>query len=479
LGNRGGEGVEEEGKRMSPHLPSIQVFLSHRYKSPEVNLYFWDCFSELAEVQFEVDVGTLATCVTRLERTIRRVDAFVGIYPYPVESERSPTVESRREASRYFRLELDLALRSGKPALVFYDSRYGHLLDPPPSISAHTFDTREILGGGGKPKRDRQRRLFQTFVGEVRAFAAYQTMRQMELPSEDRVGLLLPESSGSYSPEERGTIESTLREQGFEVLALPWPPTLDLPFHSLLQRIDWIVTDIGPAAVNSGIPAFLHGQFFPSMRLLCTRESSVSALESTLFAEMDVGYPKDILRWQDTASLREGLEKRIAVIKSPVKRINTSAEAIDYFRSAALRPEAVFLSYCGANQDVGAAISSELKKRFRTVFDYRDGRSIATGKPWLDEVFQSLAASAIGIPLLSANYIASENCLHETREMISRADLKQMTVLPVKLRQEAFDLPPWVNSTQYARYWEYPTAAALVEWLIQSYDRGKVPKLVS
>ena len=48
----------------------FKSFLSHRYKSPDVNLYFFDIFSRQSEVQFEVDVGSAPTCVTRLEYSI-------------------------------------------------------------------------------------------------------------------------------------------------------------------------------------------------------------------------------------------------------------------------------------------------------------------------------------------------------------------------------------------------------------------------
>jgi hypothetical protein len=58
---------------------SFKAFLSHRYKSPDVNLYFFNLFAESAEVQFEVDEGAFATNVTRLERMIRGADAFIGI----------------------------------------------------------------------------------------------------------------------------------------------------------------------------------------------------------------------------------------------------------------------------------------------------------------------------------------------------------------------------------------------------------------
>ena len=38
-------------------MSAFKVFLSHRYKSPEVNLFFFDLFSnmKIAELQFEVD----------------------------------------------------------------------------------------------------------------------------------------------------------------------------------------------------------------------------------------------------------------------------------------------------------------------------------------------------------------------------------------------------------------------------------------
>lgn len=89
--------------------PSWSLFLSHQYRATHLNLFFYKLFSEVADVQFEVDRGEFATNVTRLERKIRAADAFVGIYPF---SKSDPTPEKLRNESRYFRLELDLATRS-------------------------------------------------------------------------------------------------------------------------------------------------------------------------------------------------------------------------------------------------------------------------------------------------------------------------------------------------------------------------------
>jgi hypothetical protein len=74
-----------------------------------------------ANPQFAVDPGIIATSVTRLERLIRDADAFIGIYPFPQDTD--VTVERLKSESRYFRLELDLAERASKPAMVFVDRR--------------------------------------------------------------------------------------------------------------------------------------------------------------------------------------------------------------------------------------------------------------------------------------------------------------------------------------------------------------------
>lgn len=69
-----------------PERPAtLKVFLSHSYKSPEVNLYFFKIFHALADLHFEVDVGQKPICMTRLELMIQSADAFVGIYPSPIQ----------------------------------------------------------------------------------------------------------------------------------------------------------------------------------------------------------------------------------------------------------------------------------------------------------------------------------------------------------------------------------------------------------
>jgi hypothetical protein len=84
---------------------SLKAFLSHRYKSPEINSYFFNLLTNRAEVHFEVDLGSVATNVTRLERMVRSCEAFIGIYPYPGSGDLAPRHEELLKASPYFRLE--------------------------------------------------------------------------------------------------------------------------------------------------------------------------------------------------------------------------------------------------------------------------------------------------------------------------------------------------------------------------------------
>jgi hypothetical protein len=458
-----------------PLPATLQVFLSHRYKSTEVNLYFFDIFREFAQVQFEVDKGSSTISVTRLERMIQNADAFVGIYPFPDSEDRFPAKIRLLDASKYFRLELDLALRARKPALIFFDRRYGALLQMPPPIAAHSFEIGDVLSRNAT-RRERHRRLFEAFLSEAISFTTYHSTRAIESGGGNRVAILLSDSQG-YSAELVQIVEETVQEHAFDVRRLRSPARIDPDFYAEICAADWCVADIGRAALLTGIAPFLHGRFVPTMRILDAREQERSPVEETLFGAFEVGYCEDILRWKDEDSLREGLRTRLRLIQAPVESVVTEAQAEAYFRRAALRKEAVFLSYCGADQEAGARVTAALRRKFQSVFDYRDGKSITPGAPWLDEIFRSLAGSVIGVPLLSANYFASGNCEHEAREMISRRDAKQMFVFPIRLSGPEFKLPDWAQSTQYARLSQYADEEMTVAALVAAFEKESAGRL--
>lgn len=451
---------------------AFTTFLSHRYKSPEVNLFFFGLFAETAEVQFEVDEGTFSTNVTRLERMIRAADAFMGIYPFPGDAEAAKQPEELRKASRYFRLELDLAIRSGKPAIVFYDERYGNVLRCPDDVISVPYNFREITGSGQVPKAKMFKEQFNEFCERVNASMEYGVKQKNR--SRTRIGIALPLATADnyYGPDDIQIIEDILDQNGFDDRkVLRWPSILNRDSYALFHDADWIVVDTGEEMARTGIPAYLHGKFIPMLRMRrfpsSQTESQPSLLEKTLYGDIEVGYTKDIVSWNNHEALKAGLQERVLTIKGGVRRISTIREAESYFRSAALRKDAVFLSYSGKDRDLAADISSELKKHFQTVFDYRDGQSIRPGEPWMNEIFKQLSSSAIGIPLLSENYFNSGNCVHEAQEIIASHDSHKMKVLAIKLYKDALNLPPWMQNLQYLRYTDYPGVQEVVKAIIQ------------
>jgi hypothetical protein len=454
---------------------AFKVFLSHSYRSAAVNRYFFDTLSDVAELQFEVDEGTTATNVTRLERLVRASDAFVGIYPYDREEPATP--EALRKASRYFRLELDLAIRSGKPAIVFCDQRYGPLLRVPSPTRTVTFDDQEVTGGGAVPSADKHRKAFADFCDVVRAWRTYETTRVG--PGASKVALLLPPPDGDhgYTAARRDIVRQMLDRHGYEdVEEMVWPPRLDRATRKLLDGVDWMIADVAGDGEGAAMVAYLHGRFIPMLRLAHGGDDR-SALERALFGAFEVGYVKDIVRWQDAEQLSVGLTTRLADLGSGVVLIKTLAEAREYFdRNAHRIPEAdkraegIFLSYAGEDAEIAAPISAALQRRFKHVFDYKDGQSLKAGEAWLPAIFDKLSKSAVGVPLLSPAYFESGNCKHEAEHMVALRDQGKMRVIPIKIHSDMDGLPSFLKSIQYANHQKFPDAEALGQHILELLD---------
>lgn len=457
----------------------FKSFLSHRYKSADVNLYFFDVFSRHAEVQFEVDVGSAPTCVTRLERMINQSDAFIGIYPFAGDPSKVPTKDELLNASKYFRLECDLAIRAGIPSLVFHDQRFGSLFKLPRHIRQESFDYQEVTGSGGSPTRKRFERVFESFHSEVSAAIELSSISDIKY-SKTTVGIFVPHSTASsqgYTDNDIELIQQTLRNKGFDSIAIiPWPPVFDGNLFAVIEGLDFAIVDIGNEAMSSGMIGFLHGICVPCIRLLkgyidrkvLTRRASLMGM----FGVVPVGYTKDIILWRDHKSLVYELNLRLDFIKAPVQRINTQQEATLYFQKAKQRNDTVFLSYSGEDYEIASKISQELKKRFQRVFDYRDGESIIPGEPWITEIFNKLSGSKLGIPLVSPSYLASGNCTHEAQEMIALRDAGKMAVIPLKLYKEDIERPTWMRNRQYMHYYDYQDIRTLVDMIVKFYDTG-------
>jgi hypothetical protein len=293
------------------------------------------------------------------------------------------------------------------------------------------------------------------------------------------IGLLLPDDdqvTNRYGINDLNPIEQVLSNYGFNRLRkLRWPPKLNMDYLADLEALDWVILDVGQAAMNSGIVGYLHGRFIPMVRLLKGVQSIEQIQGQTsyqgLYGGVEVGYYKDIITWDNLERLGQKLDERLLSLTAPVRRISSRAASEAYFREASLRKPFVFLSYSGKDAELASQISAELKKRFQKVFDYRDGESITPGEPWLKEIFDKLSIAALGIPLVTSSYLQSGNCEHEAQEMVAERDSGKMAMIPIKLyKEDSLDLPTWMRNRQYMHVYDYPDIPSMVDKLLIFFD---------
>ena len=406
--------------------------------------------------------------MTRLERMVRDADAFLGLYPYPEAPEVRPTAAALRAQSAYFRLELDLAVRSGKPAIVFYDQRYRAVLPRVPY--AVPYDPQELVGEGGWPTRQRMADVFTEFSSTVEAARTYQPRAPRErLRREAKVGLLLPtgQGPGAYTAEDLHALEECLEYLGLECVSLELPRVIGPEFLIEVWQLDWAVVDVGATGTDGAVLAYLHGQFLPMLRLRRVLQGGVpgraSALERILYGGFNVGYSED----NHTARSRLPGGRRCATLtpRSTARRPTLapprrpSATSLGP-RSARRRSSSATAARTGPGWRRSPTPWSSVSRRSTTT----GGDSIPVGSNWYDEIIRQVSTSPVGIPFLSASYLTKPYCLEEAERMASRHVEGKMTVLPVNLDDTT---PPAVlDRIQYVRTAAFPDAASLVEHLI-------------
>ncbi|MCW8381523.1 toll/interleukin-1 receptor domain-containing protein [Streptomyces justiciae] len=434
----------------------LEVFLSHRYHSPAENQYFWELLSAVENVSFRVDKAGSFTSPVRLERMIRDADGFVGIHPLPGPAHAAPVPSQLLETAQYFRLELAMAVRARKPAVVFHDQRLLPVLRAPQSVRLLPYDAQEVDAGRHSALPAKVEAAFRGFLAEAHASESAPRRRSHQAR---RVGVLVP-------PEEplvAATLTAALRGEFWEPEVLPWPPRLDLDLIARLRACDWVVIDLDTAPGRLAA-AFAHGQFVPTLAIASRADEPVPDVE-TLYGTSATGHRKAIVRWSDPLDLADAVTKHLKVIDEPPQYIGSAEQAVTHFRSAAKRNEHVFLSYASANGDRAAEFSRLLNGRFQEVFDFREQGAIGVGEDWLDDLIGNLARSAIGVLLLSKEYLESEYCMFEARELHRASIERRVRLVPVCL--EKMDLPAFLQGTQYRALYRHTPQEIVTELLSQ------------
>jgi len=458
----------------APAKPTFEAFLSHRYQCPDDNLYFFHLLQDVANVQFQVDEdSSRSLSTTRLERLIRHADAFIGIYSIDYDRQRTPDRNELLRQSRYFRLELDMAIRSGRPTFLFFDERYGGLFGSLPGVTYCPYDAQEILSTAPPPARDRQERQLSEFCGRV---AADQELRRIGpgVPANRVVGVFQPPLMAPDDLRSAEAIDDVLRGEGCSIRRFPWPPVLDLPTQTVLAGCDWILVETS-APECAAVVAHLHGRFIPMMRMRHAGPSvgsegdgePIPAADAVLFGGLEVGYVRDVLSWSGSDALRGSLRDRVRRTLEPATRMNDTQSAVAYFQKAAKRKERVFLSYAGVDTATAAPLVHAFEERFQFVFDFRNRSLIGHGRPWREVIFDTLSKATVGVPLMSHAAVTRERWRDEVEVMLTARDEGRMKVFPIKL--DEVPTPVHLQPLQYLRVADY-SPSEMVEQLIDQLD---------
>ena len=435
----------------------ISAFLSHSYSAHDVNLFFHELNSTIATITFRVDRGKFPTSTTRLERMIRDADVFVGVWPLPGEPDKMWDQEELANQSRYFRLELGMAIRARKPGIVFVDQRYGKVLQTPPGIERLTYDAQEILLSANSPSWWWLHAKVERYWRELRRQLAG---RQLDAPfAEGCVEYVRALRRHRRGPRHRG---GRLEPGLFDPVRLP--ATLSLVGLNELRRCDFVIADVTGLEIET-MTAFLYGQSVPVLRTRRrTDQAQATVVEDVLFGNLTVGYRKDVTGWSTEPELRDGLRERLDVIAQRAVLIGDQKAATTYFSSAAKRKEPVFLSYADEDADLAAQFATALRKHFQEIFDYRQSGSLPIGEHWQDQIARKLSATAVGVILFSDHYSQSPHCVDECRQLYDASLNERAKLLPVKL--DAAWVPDFVSGLQYARL-SQETAAEIVDRFVR------------
>ena len=158
---------------------------------------------------------------------VRHADAFIGIYPLPESPTERVTARQLRSASRYFRLELELATRARKPMAVFYDERFRAHLDLPTGIYQQAYDPQEVLSAGSTPSERRHLLAFASFAISVQKEMQYRAQIESQLlTAPTTIGLLLPPGKQGYPGPLVRQLEDKIEDRGYRTQRLGWPPVL-------------------------------------------------------------------------------------------------------------------------------------------------------------------------------------------------------------------------------------------------------------
>jgi nucleoside phosphorylase len=376
----------------------VPSYFSHSYRPEDraVNRFFHDIFWERG-FAFTVDprVGPMST--TRLEMMMRRSACFLAIVTRRDE-------EPHYRCSPFVVYENGLAVQAQKPRLVLVERNVSgvHFAEPGRSV---VFD------------RNRLRASVEELGARLDQLAAesrpYLNIGNRAL---GEVGLLLPDTP----PYRRvvHTIQRIVHEAGYTPVSLDLTEVDGATAAGRLDRLDFVVVDVGESGVHSHLVPFIQGRFIPSLKLVHhqpgeSRPVKIPRLLLDRALETGSTASEVAVWWSEPAELEEKLQRRIDELSTPRREFTSRAEGHSYFLSQGRGAGPVFVSNANPDNALARELVNGLRSYNIRPFHYMYENTIPPGEYWKSVLPRKVAESSIFVPLISQAYWNSPYCREE------------------------------------------------------------------
>jgi nucleoside phosphorylase len=376
--------------------PRTPTYLSHSYRVPDrdLNRFFHDLFWDNG-FAFTVDPQSHSLSTTHLEMMMRRSACFLGVV-------------TRRDEQPYYRCspfavyEYGLAVQAHKPRLLIVEAGVPQRYFPE---EKHTVVfNREHLNP-------------EDYLPPIRRLAlesrAYVDIGNRPL---GEVGLLLPVTRPYAEAAVR--IKEILHEAGYSPVELALDEMDGAAAARTLDRLDFVVADVGAPGASAGLVPFVLGRFVPCVKLVFHQPGQSRAVEiprllldralETASAANEVA-----IWWSDLPQLEVELRKRVQWLHAPRHEFLSKGEGRAYFRSLGRVRGPVFISSAREDSALARGVVDQLLSYNVQTFHYLFQNTLRPGEYWQPVLPRKIEESRLFVPLLSRAYWNSPWCRHE------------------------------------------------------------------
>jgi len=447
----------------------VQTYFSHSYRAEDrnVNLFFWRLFSREGFF-FTVDPKSERAFIPHLERMIRFSDCFVAIVTRRLEEVSSignvvlPQPQVVWTHSPYIQLENRLAIRAGKPRLVFVES----------GLNASLFGSLEEVHVFDRDVLDKREKTFGSWVQEFAAVVRdYKSYADRILHPTRKAGIMLDLDEGGdvYTAEVLRSIRAALQAGGYTTVTISPHISDDQQFIQELADTELLISEIREPFVTPVALAFTHARFLPTIRICWLKpgEEREAVNLPDFLTGYRVGDTDPLVTWRTQDKLVLELIRHMQKFQQTRTLFDTFDKGQRYFLSAGRREAEVFISNAHTLND----LALELVRGFQTVniqfFHYQAAMRI--GYAWQDELARKLNECDVFIALISDEYLTSKWCQYELEQAFRRWQNNEVVILPYLITQTR--LPDLIKDHIQCAFMHNMKPQEIVRTIVETVDK--------